>query len=460
MNWRDIGPTTFEAWTTEIQIRAPKSPILLEGRFVYDAVGEHSRLCLGMMWMEDRYQTDPSDRFPISYHNCMNMKTPDSKGWMQFASYTEAVAAWRERITSKTYKPQAPGIYAATETIEELVHVYAPSFDNNNEKSYVNTIKLIVAELKAIEKRQGENPVYTTSIPGLPGGPLVTTYPIRMNMIAIDGYQRTGQKAKQPRRSVQHGTGNPGNASAMAEAQYFVNGAEGRQASIHACSDDKEVVICVPLDEVTWQAADGSGPGNMNGFSCEMMEAVVIWTNVTRRDNLIAITADFMGRVAALLGATKTERHWDFNYNLPPEQRHHCPDKLMDTGHWQTSYVPKWNAARVNELQRMNGGTTTTTTTAPPVVYPPKPVKAPDELKAQGYDLVKNDPKRFTAIQGGLKKTGPSLDAPNASKVPYKANRPYIFDFSTKEKIDGEIWLVSNFGSWAPAKNFKVLEKG
>jgi hypothetical protein len=38
-----------------------------------------------------------------------------------------------------------------------------------------------------------------TTIPGLPGGPLVTTYPIRMNLIAIDGYQPTGQPAHTPR---------------------------------------------------------------------------------------------------------------------------------------------------------------------------------------------------------------------------------------------------------------------
>jgi hypothetical protein len=37
---------------------------------------------------------------------------------------------------------------------------------------------------------------FTTTIPGLPGGPLVTTYPIRVDLIAIDGYQRTGQPAR------------------------------------------------------------------------------------------------------------------------------------------------------------------------------------------------------------------------------------------------------------------------
>jgi N-acetylmuramoyl-L-alanine amidase len=223
------------------------------------------------------------------------------------------------------------------------------------------------------------NRPYVTSVPGLPGGPLRTAYPIRLNPIALDGYQRTGQKARTPRRSVQHGTGNASNASAWQEAQYFVNGAGGRQASIHACADDREVVICVPLDEVTWQAADGAGPGNMNGYSCEMMEATAIWTQPARRDALIRITADFMGRVAARLGVTKPEQHYTFNYGNAPGARHDCPNKLRHTTiggepAWNV-YARQWEAARKDELRgetRPPGTTTTTTTTAaPPPTLPP-----------------------------------------------------------------------------------------
>lgn len=210
---------------------------------------------------------------------------------------------------------------------------------------------------------------YSTTIPGLPGGPLKTTYPIRFNLIAIDGYQRTGQKAHTPRRSVQHGTANASNASAYGEAQYFVNGAEGRQASIHACADDREVVICVPADEVTWQAADGAGPGNMNGYSCEMMEATAIWQNPGRRDALIAITADFMGRVSARLGIATPEKHYDFNAGS--SDRHYCPNKLLTTTingrrAWDI-YAEQWRAAKADELAPDK----------PPVVKPPKPPKPP-----------------------------------------------------------------------------------
>ena len=39
---------------------------------------------------------------------------------------------------------------------------------------------------------------FTLTIPGRPGGPLATTYPIRMNRMAIDGNPRTGQPARTP----------------------------------------------------------------------------------------------------------------------------------------------------------------------------------------------------------------------------------------------------------------------
>lgn len=293
---------------------------------------------------------------------------------------------------------------------------------------------------------------YRTVVPGLPGGPLVTDYPIHLNLIPKSSTrQRPGIAARTPRRSVQHGTDNPNNPDAMAEAQYFVNGAEGRQASVHYCTDDTKAVVVVPLDEVTWQAADGAGPGNMNGFSCEMMEATAIWWDPARRTRLIEIAADLMGRTAARLGAWKPERHWDFNAGSA--NRHHCPNLLMNTGLWDSAYVPLWNAARTNELTRMGGGTTTTTTTAPPVVYPATPIPAPDAISAQGHPLTVNDPDRFECIQGGHLKTAPSMDAPNIDKPAYKAGRRYTFAYRTP--VNGEDWLVSKTGSWAPAKNFE-----
>lgn len=296
---------------------------------------------------------------------------------------------------------------------------------------------------------------HETAVPGLPGGPLVTSYPIRQNLIpAGNTYQRPGTKAGKPRRSVQHGTGNPSNASAWQEAQYFVNGAGGGQASVHWCTDDVEAVLVVPVDEVTWQAADGGGPGNLNGLSCEMMEATAIWTNPERRDRLIALTADLMGRCAARLDIAQPEQHWTFNYANPASQRHNCPEKLRTTWvgevrAWDV-YAAAWLAARTDEVKRMAGESGS----RPPLPekWPRSRVKAPDLISAQHYPLTLNSPNRFRCTQGQTIRTGPSRDAPAGTKTPCKAGKLYTFDY--RARVGDEDWLVSAAGSWVLAKTF------
>lgn len=200
---------------------------------------------------------------------------------------------------------------------------------------------------------------YITEIPGLPGGPLHTIAPVKIKLIpAWRTNNRPGIKASKPRRSIQHGNGNP-NSTAAGEAQYLYNGAEGRQASYHSSTDDKETWVMLPADEVSWQAADGAGPGNMSGFSNESIEDSKLWADPTRRDALIANVADFMGGVAARLGIDAPEQHWDFNWRQTVN-RHDCPNKLRYTKingrlAWDI-YVEKWREAKENELRRMTGG--------------------------------------------------------------------------------------------------------
>lgn len=199
--------------------------------------------------------------------------------------------------------------------------------------------------------------MYSTVIPGLPGGPLVTNHPVKIKLIPEwRTLNRPGIKASTPRRSVQHGNGNP-NSSAAGEATYVYNGAEGRQASYHSSTDDRETWVMVPADEVTWQAADGAGPGNMNGFSNELVEDASLWADPARRDRAIDNVANFMGGVAARLGIAKPERHWDFNYNNRPQDRHDCPNKLKYTTiggrvAWDI-YAEKWQQYKAAELARM-----------------------------------------------------------------------------------------------------------
>jgi hypothetical protein len=212
---------------------------------------------------------------------------------------------------------------------------------------------------------------FSTSLPGLPGGPLVTDYPIRQNILPPSMTRnRPGIKAKTPRRSVQHGNGNP-NSTAAGEARYLRGGAEGRQASYHAAGDDKELWVMIPLDEVTWQAADGGGHGNMNGLSCEMVEDAFLWDSDTRKRRCIHICADFMGRCAARFGIAIPEQHWTFNYGVCGctqycethcGDRHDCPNKLRNTTiggrpAWEL-YAAEWHRAKLDELKRMGKGET------------------------------------------------------------------------------------------------------
>lgn len=218
---------------------------------------------------------------------------------------------------------------------------------------------------------------YKTAVPGLPGGPLVTTYPITVKLVDPSRtINRPGTKAKSPRYGIQHGNGNP-NSSAAGESSWLRSGApddSGRpqQLSYHSAADDTGIQVMIPADEITWQAADGfSGPGNNNGYSCEMVEDAKLWANPTRRDRCIANTADFMGRVAARLNIAKPQQHWDFNFALPPSQRHDCPNKLRHVKingrlAWDI-YVQQWQAAKADELQRMN----------PKPAEPPKPSPLP-----------------------------------------------------------------------------------
>jgi hypothetical protein len=154
-DWRDFGDTTFEAWTAVLQERAPASPILGEGRAAYEAASPHSRLCLGMMWIEGQFATD-FDANPAGNRNPMNMKTPDGSGWVEFSTWTDGIRGWRDRITSPTYKN---GIYAGTTTLAELIHIYAPADDNNDEQEYRDAIETITGELKSREQPGGPTPV-------------------------------------------------------------------------------------------------------------------------------------------------------------------------------------------------------------------------------------------------------------------------------------------------------------
>ena len=137
MEWRSIGPVPYERWLSIL--RNVGSPIVTEGEAAWRAAGEHSALCLAQCLIESRAGTDGR---LISAKNPLGLRPrPGDLGavvpgpFRVFTTWTEAIAYWYSKITDPGYA------YAATTTLEEYVHVYAPSSDGNDERAYVQAIR-------------------------------------------------------------------------------------------------------------------------------------------------------------------------------------------------------------------------------------------------------------------------------------------------------------------------------
>lgn len=200
---------------------------------------------------------------------------------------------------------------------------------------------------------------YTTTVPGLPGGPISTNHPIKIKLLAATNtYQRPGVGWAGQRIMVQHGTGN-GNSMAAGEARWLVDSkADGSQQSYHYITDDRETWCCLPINEHGWHAADGDGPGNMLGIANEMVENSALWANSARALQCIENTAEIMGITAARMNATGPKQHWDFNY-LQTVNRHDCPNKLRyvtlnGRKAWDI-YVERYRFYEALEKERMTG---------------------------------------------------------------------------------------------------------
>lgn len=395
-SYRGIGDVSLAFWTSELQ--RVGSPLLPDAAALYAAAQPHTALCLAQMWRECSYETDrlllsPEDHNPLNlrpnYPGGTVETVPGATGirhdYLTFASPVDCVREWKRRLfEDATYKG---GTYLQATTLAEAMALYAPVGDahpltGDANETYAADIATILARFAANNTPQEGTPMaYPSIVPGLPGGPLTTIAPVRVKLIPSGRtYQRPGIKAAKPRRSVQHGNGNS-DSSAKGEAIYLVDmAAEGRQASYHSATDDLETWVMVPVDEVTWQAADGAGPGNMNGLSNEMVEDADIWASPARAKQCVDNAADFMGGCAARLDIADPEQHWTFNYMLPPSLRHDCPNKLryrkIGTENAWTYYVRQWRAAKAAELRRMGG---VVVTPAPPTYA--KPIEIP-ELKA------------------------------------------------------------------------------
>jgi len=174
-------------------------------------------------------------------------------------------------------------------------------------------------------------------VAGLPGGPIELPVNLIINLLPFSEKHRPGTQRQMPGFWVQHETDNHHvGAGARMHRNFLFDGApdnNGREQflSYHFAVDDREIYQMVPIDEVTFQAADGAGPGNMSGISCEMCVNDDGDKQLTRR-NTVALARAICNRLG--LHADRVKRHWDFNAGDPG--RHHCPDVMMNDGFWPT----------------------------------------------------------------------------------------------------------------------------
>lgn len=182
-------------------------------------------------------------------------------------------------------------------------------------------------------------------VAGLPK-PVLSYVPIVQRLIGTDQpFQNPGIFLSGPFHWVQHETANtaPG-ADALFHARWMESGCpndagQPTQTSWHFTVDGGVIVQSIDARYVTWQAADGAGPGNMTGVSCEICVNADGDELAARRN-----AYQLCGEVARQkpIPDANIQDHWFFNAGNSPETRHHCPDHMLTQGVW-----PQWQAAAI-----------------------------------------------------------------------------------------------------------------
>lgn len=193
---------------------------------------------------------------------------------------------------------------------------------------------------------------YKTMIPGLPGGPLETSFPINVGLISASRTNnRPGIKLRGAFETTQHNTGNWGTL-APAEASYLRNGAGGRQASWHVTIDDQVGEITLPFDEVGWHASDGGGPGNMSTVACELTMQREMVDNPNRWRRARRNAAELLGKTAARKGGPPPGKY----HNSYAPDRKWCPQLILNNATWKQEYQTDYAHFYEMERKAMAGG--------------------------------------------------------------------------------------------------------
>lgn len=144
MNWRTSGDTTLDAFAALIPSASwiRKNDEITD---VYLAASPYSRLVAGMLAAESSYATNFRS-VPASMNNPLNLRKRGQSEFQVFTSITECVREWRDRITSTSYA------YRNTQSVRELIEIYAPASDGNDVDDYVQTVEAVINRLPRKEQ--------------------------------------------------------------------------------------------------------------------------------------------------------------------------------------------------------------------------------------------------------------------------------------------------------------------
>lgn len=199
--------------------------------------------------------------------------------------------------------------------------------------AHITKLRAAIERFRETEDTGMSTAVYSTTIPGCPGGPLQTSFPVVVDLVPSSMTRnRPGIKLRGTFDTTQHMTANR-KTKARAEANYLINGAGGRQASWHNTVDDVIGIVTIPWDEVGWHATDGSGPGNMSTLSCELVEQQALLDDPVKWRRARRNAAELMGKAAARKGG---DRNPKFHKDWYPVKG--CPRVLLSNPTWMAEY--------------------------------------------------------------------------------------------------------------------------
>lgn len=278
--------------------------------------------------------------------------------------------------------------------------------------------------------------------------------PIIIDLLPFSPQHRPGYKLNKPRKWIQHETANY-NAGADAEmhSRWLRSASNTAYVSFHFCVDDHEIRQFVPIDEVTWQAGDGAGPGNYSCVSCELCVNSDGDETKSRANaqNLSAQILYAMGyEDAAALGA-----HWDYNYDNDPAVRHHCPEQLMFVDKvWQP-----WKDGAAGIIREL---VASEVPPAPPEPVFPPPV-LPDWFDQQDALEHPNDQKylgrtayvckrNYKALANTNRRTEPTTTS--AQSGPKVMMGEKVFGIRLWMSPERRTWILTEDGHWVLASKF------